>query len=279
MSTPRLRTRVPPFRPQQLEAIAKVLAGLTGSEIGHALASCRIPDVDPQNTKWKRLHNALAEFQNEHGVGNHVVVFIRHVLDPACHVGCPERFRDWQAELNKILSLAGMEVRDNGKVCRTVRAENIDDAVARARRLKSALERRQVHPNVLTHCQAEIVAENCFHAVLEAMKSVTTRIRSLSGLDGDGALLVQAALGGNTPRLRVNTFETETQRGEQRGFSCLLIGMYGMIRNPLAHEARIEWPMSEPDALDIMTTISYIHRKLDGAERTVSPPPPSSAPF
>jgi len=268
------RNRIQPFPQQHLEAIAKVLAGsrddLTGSQIGHALTSCRIPDVDPANTKWKRLYNAFAGFQNEHQVGNGVVVFIRHVMDPALHTGGPDVFRRWQQELNKVLSLSGMEVGGDGKVRRVQRAENLDEAVARANRLKSALDQRHVHPNVLTHCQAEILADNYFHAVLEAMKSITTRIRMLSGLDGDGAKLVQAAFAGDAPRLKINAFATESQRGEQRGFVSLLTGLYGMVRNPVAHEAKIEWDMSEQDALDIMTTISYVHRKLDAAEE-VSP--------
>lgn len=47
------------FTQDQLQALAEALAdtdeGLTGTEIGHLLASCEIADFDPQNTKWKRL--------------------------------------------------------------------------------------------------------------------------------------------------------------------------------------------------------------------------------
>jgi RHS repeat-associated protein len=92
------RTTVEPFDNQYLEAIAKILAdtssGLTGSEIERLLRQCEIEDIDPTNTKWKRLHNAFASFQNRHRVGNHVIVFImvmnskeyRIVSD---HVGTP----------------------------------------------------------------------------------------------------------------------------------------------------------------------------------------------
>jgi uncharacterized protein (TIGR02391 family) len=264
------RTKIRPFPQQQLEAIAKILGdtdeGLAGSQIGHALLSCQIPDVDPANTKWKRLYNALVGFQNERHLGNHIIVFIAHVMNPASHTNCPSVFRNWQEKLNKVLALSGMEVGADGKCRRVTKATNLDEAIARANRLKTALERRNVHLNVLTHCHAEILADNYFHAVLEAIKSITTRIRQLSNLDGDGAALVQAALGGSSPNLKINSFATESQCGEQRGFVSLLTGLYGMVRNPVAHEAKIEWSMSEQDALDIMTTISYIHRKLDLAE-------------
>lgn len=65
------------------------------------------------------------------------------------------------------------------------------------------------------------------------------------------------------PRLAVNDLKSDTDRGEQRGFVNLLIGLFGTIRNPLAHNPKIEWPMEESDALDILTLASLIHRKLD----------------
>lgn len=38
-------------------------------------------------TKWKRLYNAFVEFQNEHQVGNHVIIFVHKAMDPARYVG------------------------------------------------------------------------------------------------------------------------------------------------------------------------------------------------
>jgi uncharacterized protein (TIGR02391 family) len=91
----------------------------------------------------------------------------------------------------------------------------------------------------------------------------------LSGLTTDRADLVHDAFGVKygDPLLAINAFDTETLKGEQRGFVSLLKGLYGMIRNPLAHGPRIEWDMSEQDALDILTMISLVHRKLDRAVR------------
>jgi len=100
------------------------------------------------------------------------------------------------------------------------------------------------------------------------MKSITSRVRQLSGLTTDGAALVDAVFGfgkSGTPVVTINPLRTETEKGEQRGFVSLLKGLYGTVRNPLGHEAKIEWEMTEQDALDILTTISLIHRKLDRA--------------
>jgi uncharacterized protein (TIGR02391 family) len=89
----------------------------------------------------------------------------------------------------------------------------------------------------------------------------------------DGAELVQQAFGmpgGRSPLLAINSLATETDRGEQRGFANLLIGLFGTIRNPAAHNPKIEWDMSELDALDILTMASLMHRKIDRARRTTT---------
>ncbi|WP_245518726.1 MULTISPECIES: TIGR02391 family protein [unclassified Mesorhizobium] len=38
-----------------------------------------------------------------------------------------------------------------------------------------------------------------------------------------------------------------------------------MFRNPMAHEARINWAMSKEDAEDLLSLVSLIHRRLDAA--------------
>ncbi len=56
------------FSQSELEAIAAALGdtseGLTGSEIGHILATLKMADPNPDMTKWKRLHNAFVERPN-----------------------------------------------------------------------------------------------------------------------------------------------------------------------------------------------------------------------
>lgn len=269
------KNRVAPFDASNLEAIARVLGhserGLSGSQIEHKLAQCSIPDPDPANTKWKRLYNAFAEFQNRHKVGNHVIKFIKAGLSPATFTNDPDRFEERRQALNAVLAFCGMEYGVDGHVRQVAVAATLGDALARANRMKEELRRRNVHAEVIRFCDAEIIANNYFHAVFEAMKSISSRIRRLSGHTSDGAELVDASFGfarGAKPLVAINALHTDTERGEQRGFMNLLKGLYGTVRNPLGHEAKIEWQMSEQDALDILTTISLIHRKLDKAIRS-----------
>lgn len=264
--------RVPNFNPQQLTSIAKILAdthaGLTGAQIDYLLRDCRIPDVTPDQTKWKRLLNAFIQFQNERQFGNHVVVFINKAMNPVQYTCTSDVFDSRRDELNTVLAFCGMRVGEDGRVRSTTVARDLTDARERANRLKAALTSRRVHDDVLRFCRAEFLQKNYFHAVFEAMKSIAAKIRQKSGLTGDGADLVQQAFGtpgGRRPLIAINLLRTETEKGEQRGFTNLLIGLFGTIRNPLAHNPKIEWDMSEQDALDILTMASLVHRKLDNA--------------
>lgn len=264
---------VPLFNPQHLEQIAKLLAdtaeGVTGSQLGHLLQDCRMTDPSPTFTKWKRLFNAFVDAQNLHQVGNHVLMFINRVMDPVRYTTDPRAFAKRRDELNVILAFSGFNVGDDGKVRWTTKASNLDDALDRASRLHAALLNRGVHADVLKFCRAELLQQNYFHAVFEATKSIAAKIRALTGLTSDGAELAQAAFGlpkdGGDPKLAINGLKTDTDRGEQRGLSNLLVGLFGTVRNPLAHNPKIEWPMEEIDALDILTLASLVHRKLDRA--------------
>ena len=73
------------FSQGELEAIAAALGdtseGLTGSEIGHLLASIKMIDPTPTSTKWVRLHNAFVERQNRAQNRRAILEFMRQ---PCC---------------------------------------------------------------------------------------------------------------------------------------------------------------------------------------------------
>ena len=117
-------------------------------------------------------------------------------------------------------------------------------------------------------CQAELVADDYFHAVLEATKSIADKLRDRTGLGDDGTILVDRALGGNPPMLVINGFNSESEKGEQRGFANLVKGVFGMFRNPTAHAPRINWAMNKADAEDLLSLASLIHRRLDTSNPT-----------
>ncbi|MFV8603332.1 TIGR02391 family protein [Ralstonia pseudosolanacearum] len=271
-----MATQIEPFTSQHLEAACRVLAdterGLTGTQIERLLQEIEVPDPSPGMTKWKRLFNALADMQNQHQVGNHLIMFINRAMNPVSYARDPGTFVWRRDELNVVLAFSGFYVREDGKVGYADKATTLDAARARAGRLKAALTSRAVHAEVLNYCRAELLDENYFHAVFEATKGVAERIRTLSGLTGDGADLVNKAFAGQQPVLLLGPLTTESEKSEQKGFANLLVGLFGAVRNPLAHAPKTNWPMSEQDALDILTLVSLIHRKLDGTQKAIRSP-------
>lgn len=256
------------FSQDQLEAIAGALGdttdGLTGPEIQHLLASSKMNDPGPI-TKRIRIYNAFVESQNTKQNRTHVLEFIRLAMKPARYSRAPERFEPMRALLNRALAFAGLVVDEAGNLTSIEAAQTLPEAQRRARELRTDLEGRGVHPDVLKFCRAELLADNYFHAVQEAVKSVAEKMRTRTGLSDDGATLVDRALSGDLPLLAINPRNTASERSEQSGFANLVRGTFGMFRNPTAHEARIHWAMSKEDAEDLLTIVSLIHRRLDKA--------------
>ena len=223
-------------------------------------------------TNCTRLFNALVEAQNKHQVGNHLIMFINRALDPVSYARDKDKFEWRRNELNVVLSFSGFSVREDGKVIHTTKETTLKGARTRAGALRSKLEDRGSHSEIFKYCRAELLEENYFHAVLEAIKGVADRIRDLSGLTSDGAELVNTAFSIKTPILAINKLSTETQQSEQKGFSNMIVGIFGAVRNPTAHAPKISWPMTEQDALDIFAMVSFVHRKLDGTSKVGGSP-------
>jgi uncharacterized protein (TIGR02391 family) len=269
------RTLLPVWPSSTVDSVCEVLAdtdtGLTGGEIGRLLAKVGIPDIDPQNTKRHRLSNALVMKQQHDGAGNCVVRFIAEAMAPGLHFKNPGRRQHLQDGLNERMALMGLKVLESGKVARAAQtATTVDEAVRIAGRLRSELVRRGTHAEVLRYCEEELVRQSVFHAVFEAAKGLAARLRQISGSTLDGSELVNhcfGAKGGTTPVVRINSYVTKTDDSEHKGFANLLHGIFGTFRNPPAHAPRAaeEWTVTEVDALDLFSMLSYAHRRLDGA--------------
>jgi len=65
--------------------------------------------------------------------------------------------------------------------------------------------------------------------------------------------------------LKINPLQTDTDRSEHLGLANIIKGLFGLIRNPTAHTPKIKFVIDEAEALDIMTTVSFVHKRLDKA--------------
>jgi uncharacterized protein (TIGR02391 family) len=262
---------IPSFDETHLRKLAETVAdSVSHRELNDILARCQIQDAGG-GPRWERIQLALAARQRQDQCGNNVASFIQAVADPVRFVGRSEQFTSLCESVNQVLAFSGLSIGPDGKLKAVQVARTLAEAEERAGRLKAELSRRKVHPDVLKFCNAECLQDNYFHAVLEATKSVAEKIRNLTGLTGDGAELVDPTFGIANPILALNRLQTDTEKSEQKGFANLLRGMFGTFRNVTGHAPRINWPINEQDALDLLSLVSYLHRRLDSAVRIPKP--------
>lgn len=262
-------TKHPAISAINIESICAMIAdtneGLTGSEITKLLADSLLKDPSPELNKRSRLYNAFADHQNTHQCSNGILKFLGLAMNPARYFGKDELFIYRINELNKRLSFIGLEITREAKYKKVTTAKTLTDAQERASHYKYKLELRNVHSEIIKYCNEELVKENYFHSVFEGIKSVAQRLRDLTGVHADGNPLVDVVFSTANPLLKINQLQTDTDRSEHLGLANIIKGLFGLIRNPTAHTPKIKFVIDEAEALDIMTTVSFVHKRLDKA--------------
>ena len=212
---------------------------------------------------------AMQTRQQRDRASNCLIRFITDAMEPSRYVDDPGRFSALQDNLDESLALVGLKITEHGKVARATRASTLDEVAKLAGRLHTELTRRGVHGEVLTYCNEELIRKSLFHAVFEATKGLAARLRVLSGSILDGSDLVNHCFGAKSapPVIQINPHVTITDGSEHSGFANLLHGIFGTFRNPPAHAPRAtaDWTITEADALDLFSLLSFVHRKLDKA--------------
>lgn len=260
---------IPKFSETHLRELSNVLEGAIShkelTDLFRELAFDESTTAHGTNPKWERILRTLSIRQHRDTNGNNVGTFIETVISPIRFIRKPNEFEDYRHRINLLLSFTGLSLTARGKLTLIEKAESLDEATERAGKLRKALNSRSVHPDVLRFCKAELLQENYFHAVFEATKSVADKIKEKSGLGTDGSELVDGAFSIKNPILAINSLQTESEQSEHKGFANLLKGLFGTFRNVTAHAPKIKWRIEEQDALDLLTIVSYLHRRLDKA--------------
>ena len=234
--------RVPVFEEGSVESLAKLLGECgSGSDITRVLSSLSMNDHSEGYTKWRRLNQLFLNLQEHDRCANRVLIFVQSFLAPTPFVGRNDEFEQHRTELNTILAFSGLEYGADGKFRPRPAAATLTEAETRARAIQSKFQGRRIYPEVLKYCKAELMQDNYFHAVFEASKGLAQRIRDKSGIDGDGASLVDRVFSVDQPILAFNTLLTATEKSEHKGFASLLRGCFAAVRNPLAPEPKIMW--------------------------------------
>ncbi|UDH01744.1 TIGR02391 family protein [Rhodococcus opacus] len=262
-----MTTVISPFPLGTVEAVSRIVGDLySGSELTVICAEVPLRD-DPGEgqTKWRRLAHAISSHQAKTQNGNALVKLVTVAMRPDRTMSRKVRADVARDQLTQVLSLTGMKVREDGRVGTATAASTDSEALNRTQHLRNLLVQRDAHEAVLVYCRSELLRTDFYEAVFESIKGLGSRIRQLTRTEGDGYGLIDATMCGKEPILAINGLSTRTDRDEQTGVANLAKGLFSAFRNPVAHEPRLEWQMSEQDALDVLGTLSLIHRRIDGA--------------
>ena len=124
---------------------------------------------------------------------------------------------------------------------------------------------REFHADVIKHARVLFMNGHLFHAVFEAAKAYNKAVREKSLSTKDGQSLMLEVWGWDKGCLKITACQTDTDKNVQDGVKFLSAGLMNAIRNPTAHEPAVDWPISLPDCLDILSFISFLYRQLDKA--------------
>ncbi len=260
-----------PWESAQVYAICEVLAqptfpGLRWPTIQRLLLEAGVRTLVTQGTnKSQSLHRALMAAQQNDRSGEVVVELIRAAMNPTVCVTDTRQFDALREGLNWALRFKPLSIDEGGELHWGPTARKISEAGVTAERLRSELARRGTHPEAIRYCAEEFIRKSLFHAMFEACKGLSERLRELTGLTSDGIVLVNSAFSirTGTPPIRINALMTETEIGDHRGLEQVIRGVFSIFRGNSAHLPRVVRPVVEQDALDLFSTLSYIHRRLD----------------
>ena len=120
--------------------------------------------------------------------------------------------------------------------------------------------KEQIDDRLWSSIKRNYIAENYTTAILDAIQFIGDIIREKSGLDSDGNNLIGSAFGGNSPKIKLNSFKTESDLNFQKGIESILRGIYSAYRNPRSHSKIND---TENDASAIIIYLNHILKIID----------------
>lgn len=75
-----------------------------------------------------------------------------------------------------------LQMTNEGKLLKIEAVTTISEVERRTRDLVSELQKRHIHQDVIKCCKEEYLQENYFHAIFEAAKSLSEKVREKTGM-------------------------------------------------------------------------------------------------
>jgi uncharacterized protein (TIGR02391 family) len=141
-------------------------------------------------------------------------------------------------------------------------ADADEDASGRALRAYEGLE---LHSEIARAASDLYRNGHYANAVEASVKALNALVRLRSGLEIDGAFLMEHTFSPNKPILQFNDLSDKSDHDEQKGFMMMFSGAVSGLRNPRAHGFIHDDPER---ALEFIAFVSLLAKLLDEAKRT-----------
>ena len=144
-----------------------------------------------------------------------------------------------------------------------LKEQAVDDGTADNRILQAYL-------NLDLHSEIARAASNLYqdghyaNAIEDAVKALNDLVRLRSGIQEDGAKLMNKVFSPDAPVLKFNSLVDASDKDEQRGFMMLFAGAVAGLRNPRAHKLIQD---DSERALEFIALVSLLAKLLDGAKK------------
>jgi uncharacterized protein (TIGR02391 family) len=126
-----------------------------------------------------------------------------------------------------------------------------------------------LHPSIVVEARKRYRFGLYAESVLAALMVISLRVKSLTGLDLDGAPLMNKAFSPTHPHLLFDTATTETGRSIHQGYMQIFAGTMSAVRNPKAH-GFVE--ITQNRCVHFLFLASLLALKLDEAQPASSSP-------
>jgi uncharacterized protein (TIGR02391 family) len=128
-----------------------------------------------------------------------------------------------------------------------------------------------LHPQIAEIAEPRYTA-GCYADAVEAvLKSISEQVRARTGIDEDGASLMNGAFSPNAPKLVLGDVNTFTGRSMQQGYMQIFAGTMTGVRNPKAH-GNVQ--IDAIRCIHFLFLASLLAYKLDEASDAAAPATP-----